>query len=278
VVFNVTAIGTPPLSYQWRKGVTSLPAATAASLTLTNVQVSDNGNYSVVVTNAYGSVTSSVATLTVYYADSFNPGAVGRYVESLAVQPDGKILAGGVFTALGGQTRHYIGRLNADGSLDSGFNPGASNTTPQNVAVNCLAVRPDEKILAGGVFTALAGQPRDSIGRLNDDGSLDTSFNTGTTNYYYYLNCLAAQPDGKVLVGGSFPALRRLNTNGTLDTNFNVPIGGALYCAVPQPDGKILVGGTFTSLAGQARTNIGRLNPNGTLDTNFVGAASGASG
>jgi uncharacterized delta-60 repeat protein len=281
-VFNVTAIGTLPLSYQWRKGGTNLPGATLASLTLTNLRASDSGSYTVTVTGPYGSATSLVASLTLPYypaPDSFNPGAVGGYAESLAVQPDGKILTGGVFIQLGGQARLHIGRLNADGSLDSGFNPGAvvSNRTS---AVNCLAVQPDGKILAGGVFTELAGQPCDSIGRLNADGTLDPDFNTRTTTNYFYLNCLAAQPDGKVLVGGGFPALRRLNADGTPDTNFNVSLGvsGTLYCAVLQPDGKILVGGTFTNLGGQARTNIGRLNPNGTVDTNFVAAATGGSG
>ena len=55
--------------------------------------------------------------------DSFNPGA-GSRVDALAVQPDGKILVGGYFTTLGGQPRNYIGRLNADGTLDAGFTPG----------------------------------------------------------------------------------------------------------------------------------------------------------
>src|SRR2546428_554657 len=57
--------------------------------------------------------------------DNFNPGANG-IVYSLAIQSDGKILAGGAFTALGGQTRNRIARLNADGTLDTTFNPGAN--------------------------------------------------------------------------------------------------------------------------------------------------------
>src|SRR6516164_11178313 len=61
---------------------------------------------------------------------SFDPGANGP-VHSIAVQPDGKILVGGVFTTLGGggkgiTTRHNIGRLNANGALDRTFNPGAN--------------------------------------------------------------------------------------------------------------------------------------------------------
>ncbi|MGD9579454.1 MAG: delta-60 repeat domain-containing protein, partial [Syntrophorhabdus sp.] len=54
--------------------------------------------------------------------DGFNPNANGC-VYSIAVQPDGKVLVGGGFTTIGGGTRNYIARLNADGSLDTGFNP-----------------------------------------------------------------------------------------------------------------------------------------------------------
>ncbi|WP_198973132.1 delta-60 repeat domain-containing protein, partial [Xylophilus sp. ASV27] len=87
---------------------------------------------------------------------------------SLAVQPDGKVLVGGGFTQLGGQTRTYLARLNADGSLDTGFNPDANN------AVYSLAVQPDGKVLVGGAFTQLGGQTRNRLARLNADGSLDT--------------------------------------------------------------------------------------------------------
>ena len=76
---------------------------------------------------------------------AFNPGASGSIfageVDAVAIQPDGKILVGGEFLALGGGTgttpRSRIGRLNADGSVDATFNPGA------NEAVISLAVQPD---------------------------------------------------------------------------------------------------------------------------------------
>jgi hypothetical protein len=63
--FNVTVIGTPPLSYQWSFNGTNVAGATNALLTLTNVQFGQAGNYAVVATNAFGSVTSSNAVLTV---------------------------------------------------------------------------------------------------------------------------------------------------------------------------------------------------------------------
>jgi hypothetical protein len=69
---------------------------------------------------------------------------------------------GGGFTGLGGQTRNYLGRLNADGTVDGTFNPGADGY------VSSLAVQADGKVLAGGTFSALGGQPRNCIGRLNN--------------------------------------------------------------------------------------------------------------
>jgi hypothetical protein len=76
VDFTVLASGSAPLSYQWRKGGvnltngTSISGATSAHLVITNVQLADAGDYTAVVTNAYGSVISSVAVLTVLAAPS----------------------------------------------------------------------------------------------------------------------------------------------------------------------------------------------------------------
>ncbi len=64
-VFTVAAAGSPTLAYQWRKGGSALQDASNSSLTLTNLSLSNAGSYDVVVTNAYGAVTSVVAVLTV---------------------------------------------------------------------------------------------------------------------------------------------------------------------------------------------------------------------
>ncbi len=65
VSFSVTAEGTAPLGYQWRLGGTALLGRTNATLVLTNVQTSQAGSYTVVVSNLAGTVTSAAATLTV---------------------------------------------------------------------------------------------------------------------------------------------------------------------------------------------------------------------
>ena len=198
-------------------------------------------------------------------------------MDSLALQADGKIMVGGDFTTLGGQSRSRIGRLNADGTVDTAFNPGADDW------VNCLALQADGKVLVGGEFTTLGGQSRSFIGRLSADGSLDSSFNTGANSW---VNALALQADGKILVGGDFTALGgqsrscigRLNADGTVDTGFNPGAGGGEFgawadCVAVQADGKILVGGYFTTLGGQTRNLIGRLNADGSLDNSFNAGA-----
>jgi hypothetical protein len=82
---SVTAGGTPPLSYQWNFNGTNLAWATNTSLTLTNVQVSQAGNYTVLVTNLYGSILSSNAVLTVL---TFPP--------SISIQPTNQTVFAGV--------------------------------------------------------------------------------------------------------------------------------------------------------------------------------------
>ena len=208
--------------------------------------------------------------------DGFNPGA-NEEVTSLAVQADGKILVGGGFTNLGGQARNYMGRLYANGTLDSGFNPGTGAVI--DPTVYSLAVQADGKILVGGGFTTLGGQPRNYIGRLTANGTLDSGFNPGANDRVFPL---AVQADGKILVGGFFTTvggqtrnrIARLNANGSLDSGFNPGANDRVYALAVQADGKILVSGWFTTLGGQTRTGIGRLNANGTLDTGFNPGAS----
>lgn len=65
ITFSVTATGTAPLSYQWRKNGTNISGATGSSLTIASVATGDAGTYDVVVTNVCGPVTSAPATLTV---------------------------------------------------------------------------------------------------------------------------------------------------------------------------------------------------------------------
>ena len=149
--------------------------------------------------------------------------------------------------------------LAAGNSATDGFNPGA------NSYVYALAVQADGKIVVGGSFTTLGGQPRNYIGRLNPDGTLDTAFNPGANAF---VDALAVQADGKIVVGGYFTTLGghlrffigRLNPDGSLDTTFDPGSNGTVIALAVQSDGKIGVGGWFSMLGGQLRNHIGRLS------------------
>ena len=180
----------------------------------------------------------------------------------------------------GATARSHIGRLNADGSLDTSFNPGA------NASVRILAVQSDGKIVGGGQFTTLGGggsgtTPRNYLGRLYLDGSADATMNPGTNAI---VRAMAVQPDGKMLIGGEFTSPRghlgRLNPDGTLDAGFDPGANGTVAALAVQADGKILVAGDFSTLGGggsgtTTRLRIGRLNADGSLDGTFNPGANG---
>ncbi|MBI2947450.1 MAG: hypothetical protein HYY23_07380 [Verrucomicrobia bacterium] len=97
---------------------------------------------------------------------SFDPGlGPDNYVESLALQADGKVLIGGSFTTVDGVRRVGLARLNADGSLDSDFDPKL--TFAVAISVSAIAVQADGKVLIGGLITAVNGVPRSGLARLN---------------------------------------------------------------------------------------------------------------
>jgi uncharacterized delta-60 repeat protein len=273
VEFAVTAAGTGPLTYQWRKAGVPLEGATDASLAITDIQASDMGGYDVEVCGLYGCVTSTTAVLAECVDTAFDPGA-GAPVRALALQADGRILVGGWFTTFANQERNHIARLNADGTLDSGFNPNA------NGEVCTLAVQPDGKILVGGGFTSMAGQSCERIARLNADGTVDSSFTPGADNDVY---ALVVQANGAILAGGAFSTvagqtrhgIALLNADGTLDGDFDPDADGVVRSLAVQADGKIVAGGGFTSMAGQTRNAIARLNVEGSLDPDFNPGATG---
>ena len=270
--FSVSAVGTAP-TYQWLKNGTNLPAATTTALVLTNCQKNDIASYSVVVTSAFGVVTSAVANLTLNLAlpDALQP-AINDEVRSLALQPDGKILIGGNFNMIGSNWVLDFGRLNPDGSLDTNFIGHTSSST------DTIAVQPDGNILAGGWFTYVNDWPHSRICRFYPDGNLDPAINPTVTSSTLnpFIDSLVPQPDRKFLVGGWFTSLAsqsrsylgRFNADGTLDS-FNPGANTHVMVLALQPDGKVIASGNFTTLGGQTRNRIGRLNPDGTLDMAF---------
>src|SRR5437773_1287572 len=119
---------------------------------------------------------------------AFNPNA-NFDVYSIAVQADGKILAGGDFHSIGGQTRNRIARLDAASGLADSFDPDA------NGSVYSIALQADGRILAGGVFSSIGGQTRNRIARLDASTGLADGFDPNANSPVF---AIAVQADGRV--------------------------------------------------------------------------------
>ncbi|RYD22605.1 MAG: hypothetical protein EOP88_07440 [Verrucomicrobiaceae bacterium] len=168
------------------------------------------------------------------------------------------------------------------GAIDSDFAADFINNSVQKVIV-----QPDGGILFSGqgissVYPGSGEVNVESIGRLKPDGKLDMGFGiVSGGSPSEGVRDMARQPDGKVLVCGSFTTrhgvarnrVARLNVDGTLDTSFNPGTGanGTVNAIVLQPDGKVIIGGAFTSVNGSSREYLARLNADGSLDNTFTG-------
>lgn len=196
-------------------------------------------------------------------------------VYALAVQSDGKIIAGGTFTSYNGTTANKIIRLNTDGSIDASFVVG----TGFNNDVWSVVTQPDGKLLIGGAFTSYNGVNSARIIRLNADGSADTSLTIGS-GFNAIINSMLIQPDGKILVAGKFTLFNgntcnrivRLNLDGTKDASFALGTGfdNDVLTMTRQADGKILAGGSFSAYNGITVSRIIRLNTDGTNDSSLA--------
>ncbi|MEQ1923407.1 MAG: hypothetical protein ABL952_12945 [Pyrinomonadaceae bacterium] len=191
------------------------------------------------------------------------------------LEPDGKILVGGTFHYLGSTARPQLGRLNVDGTVDATFVPGVNFRS----VVYSVIRQPDGKYLVGGYVDHLEN-PSPAVWRLMPDGSLDTSFTSPILNSSSYVYSMALQPDGRIIIGGSFNtvngverrSLARLNQDGSLDS-MTVPIqtfSGGIDDIFIQPSGKIVIAGSFQGPSGSGIGGIARVNADGTLDPSFT--------
>ncbi len=213
---------------------------------------------------------------------------------SLALQADGKIIAGGRTNQ-----EFALARYLADGSLDTSFDSDGKLTTNVGASFEFIfkvLVQPDGKILAAGKAGITSSDDDFALVRYNGDGSLDTGFGGGDGivntdvnggNGDDGANDMALQSDGKIILVGFNVGLNedyslvRYNTDGSLDSSFGT--GGIVKtdfasqrdvatCVVLQVDGKIVVAGR-TDLDPGGSTNFGmglaRYLSNGSLDTSF---------
>jgi uncharacterized delta-60 repeat protein len=217
-------------------------------------------------------------------------------VYSMALQADGRVVLGGKFGKVNGQSRDGLARLNSDGSLDNAFNPSAQLFDGFSFGqVASVLLQRDGKVLVVGSFTLMDAQRRSyhHLVRLNTGGVIDTSYNSFAPpnmfintpfDFYTEVLSLAQQADMKFIVGGRFKGMQnlldveqenivwrtnvaRFNLDGSLDLNFNC---AAQMCdsdhmtqyvkaIAIQSDGRILLGGRFNARCAESDVNLVRL-------------------
>lgn len=212
-------------------------------------------------------------------ADSFDPNP-NSSVNLIVVQPDGKILIAGFFTALspnGGEpiARNHFARLNADGTVDLAFDANVNPAPPGESAITAIALQTDGKILVGGAFSEIGGQLRSNIARLDPATGLADSFNVSFDGYG--VAAIAVQSDGKILVGGIFSSIggqprnnmARIDPVTGLADSFDPNADKYVGIIKVLPDDNILIGGYFFHVGGEAHRFFARLDPTTGLPTPF---------
>lgn len=210
---------------------------------------------------------------------AFNTGTHLSTVYAIALQPDGKVIIGGAFSGFN-SSRRSLARLNTNGMLDSTFNQ--NNGLQGNFltsSIHSIGIQPDGKVLIGGEFTTFSGIPSNRITRIFANGTLDTTFNPGLSGANNKVSHLFIQPNGQVLISGTFSTynfrtshcLALLNADGSRDSMFNPSTGtnGDLLAVVVQPDGKVIIAGRFERYNGRNTNRIIRINADGSRDSTY---------
>lgn len=202
---------------------------------------------------------------------AFSPD-VGGLVRCITLQPDGKILIGGDFEAVAGESQAYLARLHPDGSLDTSFRPVASEV------VYDIKLQPDGRILAGGLYQfSRSTERRTNVGRFYPDGRLEADLHP---DGFEQVHAAALQADGRLVFGqlrraGAPPTdpaatLRRLHRDGTPDDSLEIFTDAVIRCVGVETNGAVVFGGDFTSANGTSRQRLARVTPDGTFDLTFA--------
>jgi uncharacterized delta-60 repeat protein len=197
---------------------------------------------------------------------------VSSPANDLFVLPNGQILLVGTIIDFNGTGIRSLVKLNANGSQDTSFNQG----TGFNASIKAIDVQSDGKIIVGGSFTEYNNVNIEFLARLNPDGSLDPTFNSGELGPSGEVSAIKVLEDDRIIIGGS-PSYNNLSANdlillnadGTIGMNFNFAISTPHQIEV-QSDGKFVVVGIRTTQNGGTPRTVARYNSDGTLDADFM--------
>jgi uncharacterized delta-60 repeat protein len=144
--------------------------------------------------------------------------------------------------------------------------------------VNTVAFQSDGKAIIGGSFVNINNIARNNIARINQDGTLDETFQPPLISFDDEIFDILVLPDDKFFAVGrfTFPGknIAKFNADGTKDQSFitNQTMDEWITKIKLLPDGKVLIGGAFTHINNVAAFRVARLNSDGTLDDSFLGS------
>jgi uncharacterized delta-60 repeat protein len=218
---------------------------------------------------------------------AFDPGqGTDGEVRTVLVDADGSVFIAGLFSQYDGAYCRSYAKLTTTGQRIMAYaRPGGINypvVTGSGPELLAMVVRADGRLLiAAQNADAYNGTPVLVLFQTLPDGALDTTFNSPVINGL--VHCMALQPDGRVVIGGSFTScngvpcgrIARIMPDGSLDPSFD-PGEGAddiVHALALQADGKVVLGGAFNTVDGVVHERLARLNADGVPDAAFQAGA-----
>ncbi|MEM8521192.1 T9SS sorting signal type C domain-containing protein [Flavobacterium sp. PL12] len=199
-------------------------------------------------------------------------------VETVQVQSDGKIIIGGNFTLFNGVACNRVIRLNPSGSVDNTFSIGSGFDNN----VKSIAIQANGKIVFGGDFTSFNGIGINRIVRLDKNGLLDATFESGSGFSNGSVSVIKIVNSGEIMVGGSFSAsyngkdvnrLALLNADGTLVSAFDIgkgPASAAVLSVTLDSDLSFYIGGSFSVFDSQNQGRLAKIDSDGALQIGYL--------
>jgi len=207
-----------------------------------------------------------------------------RSASAVVLLTDGSAIVAGDFFVPGTFWHTGMVKVSSNGVVEQSYHGAVGNGQ-----IRDMLLQPDGKLLVCGFNQVASGSTNVGIVRLQPDGTVDPSFGSSISheNDLVRIDTICLQPDGKLVIGGSFthvdsiylPHLARLNANGSLDGSFQPMLQepADVESVTRQSDGRLLIGGQLTISNGAVRTPLVRLETNGVLDPTFITGPTGES-
>lgn len=268
-IIRLNADGSVDGTFVYGTGFTIAPVFGALLVQAQNVLVLSSGKIMVVggMDNYNGTAINGICRLNTNGTidGTFSAGGVnvagGEFCWSIAEQVDGKYIVGGNYTQFNAVAKNSIVRLNTGGSIDGTFGGTGFSTSSGTLDVD---IQSDGKIVVCGGFGSYSGTTANNIVRINTNGTIDSTFVTGTGFDNPTRNAVIYS-SGKIVIGGQFTTYNgvasnriiKLNSDGSIDTAWNIlggfDTGEVASISINASETLLYMGGSFLAFDGVTR-------------------------